>query len=80
MAREDNEAHHPDQYVGGVEIVGNWVGDFEVTTEELFHYCENEVDNTQMWDLCMRMVVTIEEYQSWWKRCRASVGDDDDED
>ena len=60
--------HKPDVYIGGVEIVRRWVGDFQITKDEIFSYCEREVDSLEVFDLCMRMIVCIEEYEDWWKR------------
>lgn len=71
-----HEAHRPHVYIGGVEVVGHWIGEFEVDTEEIMHYCETEVDDTRMWDLCMRMAICIEEYQQWWDRVRKENGYD----
>lgn len=62
--------HQPQLYVGGVELKDVWLGaDLWLTSDEIFAFCEEEVEELHQWDLCMRMAICIEEYQAWWRRC-----------
>lgn len=66
----DHEPHRPYAYVGGIELVGQWVGDFEVTILELHNFKQNEADDDKVKDLCDRMINTITEYKTIWRKMR----------
>lgn len=61
--------HRPELYIGGVEVDGHWIGNtLWLTSDGLYQYCEEDVEDLAVFDVCMRMVICIEEYQTIWRR------------
>lgn len=44
-----------------------WVGEFHATVDELWDWCEKNVDDPAEFDLILRMVVSTEVYRDWWR-------------
>ena len=66
--------HQPDKYIAGAYInqTGVWLGDFELTSYELYDYVENDVKTVEEYGMLINMIVAQQVYSMWWDEVRLS--------
>lgn len=68
----DHEPHHPDRYVAGVFVhkYEQWVGDFEMTSNEMFEFMETGRTDAEC-VVIIDMITCQQVYADWWDRVRS---------
>lgn len=69
-----HEPHRPNKYIAGAYInqTDVWVGDFELTSHELYEYVEHDVKTVEEYGMLINMIVAQQVYAMWWDEVRFS--------
>ena len=66
-----HDPHVPDKYVAGVFVqkYGQWVGEFEMSSTEMFEFMETGRTDAEC-ILLIDMIATQQVYEEWWFKLR----------